>query len=73
MAPTKADSPQKGQLLEADNDDMMPATTPGCSAMALHMRNFAATSMEQDYETDWDSESDQCTQKFQTSGYEHPR
>ena len=41
-----------------NNDgDMMPTTAPGSSAATLHMRNFAATSMEQN-KTDWDSESD---------------
>ena len=66
MALPLVDNPCKEQLPEDDDNDndMTPATTLDCSAMALHMRNFAATLMEQENETDWDSESDQLPPKF---------
>ena len=56
MAPPLADSFCKERLPENNNNDndMTPATTPGSSAVTLHMRNFAATSMEQENETDWE-------------------
>ena len=65
MALPSADTSRKERLPEKDDDDdMTPAATPGSSAVTLHMRNFAATSMEQENETDWDSESDH----FRTTG-----
>ena len=66
MAPPLVDNPHKEKLPEDDNidDGMTPATALGCSATALCMRNFAATLMEQENETDWDSESDQPLSKF---------
>ena len=54
--------------MEADNDVMMLAAAPGCTAAATHMSNFVASSMEQDNETDWDSEPDKLTQKFRPVG-----
>ena len=63
------DNPCQEQLLENDNEDkMIPAATLGCSAMAVHMRKFAATSMEQENETDWDSEYDHPPPKLQPAG-----
>ena len=62
MAPPSADNFRNWKLPENnddDDDDMMPATAPGSSTATLHMRNFAATYMEQENETDWDLESDQ--------------
>ena len=67
MAPPSADNFCKGEPPENnnnDNDDMIPAAAPGNSPATLCMRNFAATPMEQENETNWDSESDQ----FQPSG-----
>ena len=46
----------------------MPASTQGCSAVTLHMRNFAATSMEQENETNWESESNQLLSGFRPVG-----
>ena len=67
MVLPSVDNPHKEKLPDEDddNDSMTPATAPGCSATTLHLRNFAATSMEQENETDWDSESDQPLSKFQ--------
>ena len=71
MAPPSVDNSHKERLPHNNNDDddeMMPACAPGCSAATLHMRNFAATSMEQENETNWDSESDQLMSGFQPAG-----
>ena len=51
-----------------NNDDMMPATAPGCNAVTLRMQKFAAASMEQDAEMNWDSESDKVAPKLQPVG-----
>ena len=56
-------SPQKGRLAGDDNANMMLAVAPGCTSAASHMSSFTATSMEQDNETDWDSESDKPPQQ----------
>ena len=65
MEPPSVDNPSKEKLLEDDDDNaMMPAAALGCSATSLRMKNFAATSMEQENETNWDSESDQPLSKF---------
>ena len=66
MALPLVDNPRKERLLDNDDDDddMMPAAALGCSVVPLCMRNFAATSMEQENKTDWDSESDQPSYKF---------
>ena len=58
MAPPHIPSPQKRQPAEDDNDSMMLAATPGCTSTAAGMSSFVTTSMEQDDETNWDSESD---------------
>ena len=61
MASPSADNSHKERLPEKnddDDDEMMLVTAQGSSAVTLHMRNFAATSMEQENETDWDSEFD---------------
>ena len=61
MAPPSADSSGKERPPEKnhnyDDNDMTPAAAPGSYAVTLRMRNFAATSMKQENETDWDSES----------------
>ena len=51
MAPPSANNPCREQLLD-DDDDTMPAAAPGCSTMALRMRKFTTTSIEQENETD---------------------
>ena len=60
MVPPSAINSHKERPLEKNNDDddMTPAAASGSSAATLCMRNFAATSMEQENKTDWDSESD---------------
>ena len=55
MVPPSVDNPCKEKLPDNDDNNMMPTATPGCSAVALHMRNFATTLMEQENEMDWDS------------------
>ena len=52
MAPPSANNPCREQLLDDNDDDTMPAAAPGCSTMALHMRKFATTSIEQENEID---------------------
>ena len=62
MAPLHTTSPRKGQMAGDDDDSMTPAAAPGCTGAAVCMSSFATTSMEQDDETDWDSESDKPEQ-----------
>ena len=64
MALPSANNPCGEQPPDDDNNDTMPAATPGCSTMALHMRKFATTSIEQENETNWDSESDHLPPKL---------
>ena len=64
MVPLHTHSPRKGQPMGADADVMTPEAALGCSTTATCMHNFAATSMEQENETDWDSEPDEPMQKF---------
>ena len=58
MAPPRITSPRKGQMAGGDDDSMTPAAAPGCTSAATRRSSFTITSMEQDDETDWDSESD---------------
>ena len=58
MVPPCNPSPQKRWSANDDEDNMTPAAAPGCTSAAAHMSSFATTSMEQDDETNWDSESD---------------
>ena len=71
MALPSRDHPSKEDLPDDDDGDgdgnsngMMPAATPGGSAVTLRRRRFAANSMEHKNETDWDSESDQQSSRF---------
>ena len=68
MEPPCISSPRKGQLT-GDVDDMTtPAAAPGCTTATAHMSSFVTTSIEQDDETDWDSDSDKLTQNFHMAG-----
>ena len=58
MAPLHIPNPRKRQLAGDDYDSMTLAAAPGCTGAAACMSRFTVTSMEQDNETDWDSESD---------------
>ena len=58
MAPPCNPSPQKRWSANDDDNNMMLAAAPGCTSAATCMSSFANSSMEQDDETDWDSESD---------------
>ena len=46
-----------------DDNSMTPAVALGCTGVATRMSSFVTTSMEQDDETDWDSESDKPAQQ----------
>ena len=54
--------------MEDDNNIPTPAAAPGCTAAATHVKNFMTTSMEQESESDWDSEPDKPTPNFHPVG-----
>ena len=68
MAPPCTSSPGNGQPTGAGNDIPMPAAAQGCTITATRMSHFATSSMEQDNETNWDSESNKPMQTFRPAG-----
>ena len=63
MTPPHIISTRKGQPAGDNDDSMTPAAAPGCTTAAAHMSNFTSTCMEQDDETNLDSESDKPMQQ----------